>query len=275
MTTNTAYAAAIVAAADAITVAYADALGPLAEIAAHTIDSPPALDAALTAVLHLHAAAPQLDAAVTDLFRELVAAGVTETRLARLLGMRAATKERPSTLAARLAAPAPAPADAVEIEPGMFALRDKVSTRAARESLISAAEAARVTYLDALRPISRLSGGAVPDAAVVDVAVEAVVHLHRSRKALSAALDPVLAALVLGGVKRMGLAQALGCHSSVLQRRLAAQPLAHARWIDLEEVGDGTWQVEREPVGRYAPKPAIDLEAGLDLEAAIAAAVGA
>lgn len=273
--TDTYRAAAIVATADAITVAYADALGPLSEIAQHKTENPPALDVALAAVLHLHAAGPQLDAAVTELFRELVAAGLTETRLARLLGMRAATKERPSTLAARLAAPAPAPASTAEIEPGMFALRDKISTRAAREALVSAAETARTAYLDALRPISRLSGGGVPDAAAVDVALEAVVHLHRSRKALNAALDPVLAALVLGGVKRMGLAQALGCHASVLQRRLAAQPLAHARWVDLEEVGDGTWRVEREPVGRYAPKTAADLEAGFDLEAAIAEAVGA
>ncbi|MFV8137453.1 hypothetical protein ACNQR7_07765 [Mycolicibacterium senegalense] len=275
MTTNTVHAAAIVAAADAITVAYADALGPLAEIASRTVDSPPALDVALAAVLHLHAAEPQLEYVVTGLFRELLAAGVSEAKLTRLLGMRAATPARPSTLTARLTAAAPAPAPAVEVEPGVFTLRDKISVRAARESLISAAETARAVYLDALRPVSRLSGGGVPDAAVVDVALEAVVHLHRSRKQLHAALDPVLAALVLGGVKRMGLAQALGCHSSALQRRLAAQPLAHARWVDLEEVGDGSWRVEPAAVGRYAPKTVADLEAGFDLEAAIAEAVGA
>jgi hypothetical protein len=272
MTTN-ANAAAIVAAADTITHAYADALGPIAEIAAHTVEHPPALDAALLAVLHLHRAGPQLDAAVNGLFRELVAAGVTEARLARMLGMRAGTRARPSTLTARLAGPAPAPAAVLEIEPGVFALRDKISTRAARESLISVGESVRVAYLAALRPMSRLSGGGVPDAAVVDVAIEAVVHLHRSRKHLTAALDPVLAALVLGGVKRMGLAQALGCHPSVLQRRLAAQPLAHARHVDLEEAAGGVWRVEPAAVGRYAPKPVTEHD--FDVEAAIAAAVGA
>ncbi|MBE5469569.1 hypothetical protein [Mycobacteroides abscessus] len=265
----------LVTAAKAVVAAHLSALGPLAEIASHTVDSPPALDAALTAVLHLHAAAPQLDAAVTDLFRGLLAAGVTEAKLTRLLGMRAGTRERPSTLTARLAARAPASVAVPEIEPGVFTLRDRISVRAARESLISAAFGVGDAYLDALRPISRLSGGGVPDAAVVDVALEAVVHLHRSRKQLTAALDPVLAALVLGGVKRMGLAQALGCHASVLQRRLAAQPLAHARWVDLEEAGDGTWRVEPAAVGRYAPKTVADLEAGFDLEAAIADAVGA
>ncbi len=244
--TTTTPAAALVAAAETVTVAHAAALAPLTRIGRRTHAQPPAIDAALAAVAHLHAAQPQLDHAVGELYEELLMAGVRVPRLARALGV------RKTTLDERLGTPAPAPVTKTEIAPGVFKLRDKISTRCARESLISAAAGVGTAYSVALRPMARLSQREVPEAATVDASIEAAVHLHRSRRSLADALDPVLAALVLGGVKRMALAEQLGCNPETLQRRLAAQPLASARWADLEDTGGGTWRVHRAAVGRYA-----------------------
>lgn len=220
----------------------------------------------LAAALHLIAARPALDHTVTELLRELVAAGITSTKLARLLSIRS------STLTARLDAPAPSAAPESELHYGMFRRKDKLSVRAARESLITAAAELGRTYAAALRPISTVSQGSVPEAATVDAALEAVLHLHRSRQHLDAALDPILAALVLGGVRRMSLAEALAVHPNTLQRRLMSEPLAHARWADLIENGDGTWSVAPAEVGRY--KPTEELDEAL-VEAAVAEAITA
>lgn len=249
MTTQT---DAIIAAADAVRAAHLDALRPLAEVAGRTVEDPPTVEASLAAALHLIGAKPTLDAAVTDLLRELITAGVHESKLARLLSIRS------STLTDRLAASAPTAVPVPELHLGMFKRKDKVSIRAARESMVAAARDLGRTYASALRPISTVSQGTVPEAATVDSALEAVLHLHRSRSALDAALDPVLACLVLGGVRRMSLAEGLGVHATTLQRRLAGQPLAHARWADLVENGDGTWSVTRAEVGRYAPAEELD-----------------
>lgn len=244
------HAAAIVTAADTVTVAYADALGPLAQIGASPLSDPPTLDVALTAVLHLSSAQPTLDAAVSDLYRELIAAGVSTATLARLLAMR--TK----ALTDRLAAPAPAEVTVPAIPLGAFKSRDAMSTCAARESLINAAANLRATYIDALGPISDMSEGAVPEAATVDAAVEAAMHLRHAQRDLQSAVDAVLACLVLGGVKRTVLSALLGVNMATLQRRLMHLPLAHARGCDLVRE-DGVWRVERQPVGRYAPKVAM------------------
>lgn len=261
MTTQT---NAIIAAADAVRTTHLDALRPLAEVAGRTVEDPPTVEAALTAALHLHAARPTLDAAVTDLLRVLIDAGVRESKLARLLSIRS------STLTDRLAAPAPAAPAVPELHLGMFKRKDKVSIRAARESMIGAARDVGRTYAAALRPISVVSQGGVPEAAVVDEALEAVLHLHRSRSALDAALDPVLACLVLGGVRRMSLAEGLGVHATTLQRRLMGQALAHARWADLVDEGEGKWSVARAEVGKY--KPTEELDEAL-VEAAVAEAI--
>ncbi|QZH66716.1 hypothetical protein [Mycolicibacterium farcinogenes] len=255
---------AIIAAADAVRASHLDALRPLAEVAGRTVDAPPTVEAGLTAALHLIDAKPALDASVTGLLRELVTAGISSTKLARLLSI------RHSTLTDRLAAPAPAAPITPELHFGMFRRKDKLSIRAARESLITAARDLGRTYAAALRPISTVSQGAVPEAAVIDAALEAVLHLHRSRSALDAALDPVLACLVLGGVRRMSVAEALGVHPNTLQRRLAGQPLAHARHADLIENGDGTWSVAPAEVGRYAPTEELDEAL---VEAAVAEAI--
>lgn len=261
MTTQT---DALVAAADAVRTTHVDALRPLAEVAGRTVAAPPTVEAALTAALHLIAARPTLDAAVTDLLRELISAGISSTKLARLMSI------RHSTLTDRLDAPAPAAAPETELHLGMFRRKDRTSIRAARESLIGAARDLGRTYASALRPISTVSQGSVPEAATVDAALEAVLHLHRSRAALDAALDPVLAALVLGGVRRMSVAEALAVHPNTLQKRLMGQPLAHARHADLVENGDGTWSVAPAEVGRYAP--AEELDEAL-VEAAVAEAI--
>ncbi|QHN16537.1 hypothetical protein [Gordonia amarae] len=262
MTTQT---SAIIAAADAVRAAHLDALRPLAEIAGRTVTAPPTVEASLAAALHLIAAKPALDHAVTDLLRELVTAGISSTKLARLMSI------RHSTLTARLDAPAPESPTTAELHLGMFKRKDKVSIRAARESMIAAARSLGRTYASALRRISTVSQGSVPEAAVVDEAVEAVLHLHRSRQQLDAALDPVLAALVLGGVRRMSLAEALGVHPNTLQRRLAGQPLAHARHADLVDEGEGKWSVARAEVGRYKPTDP-ELDEAL-VEAAVAEAI--
>lgn len=238
----------LVAAAKAVVAANLAALVPLAEIAQHTVEHPPTIEAGLAAVAHLHTATAELDRVTRLLLIELHGTGLTLRKLARLLGVRAKPLEDRlfdfDTWPAAAAAP--------EIRPGMFADRDKVSTRCARESLIAAAGHVGVAYAEALRPLSALSQGGVPEAATADTALEAAQHLHRSRKALDAALDPVLACLVLGGVKKLALAEVLGCHAHTLQRRLLGQPLAHARHADLIDEGDGTWRVERAAVGRYA-----------------------
>ncbi|SLH42687.1 Uncharacterised protein [Mycobacteroides abscessus subsp. massiliense] len=239
--------AAIIAAADAVVHAHADALEPLTAIGRRTVTAPPTVEAGLTAALHLIAARPTLDAAVTDLLRELISAGISSTKLARLMSV------RHSTLTDRLDAPAPSAAPESELHLGMFKRKDKVSIRAARESMIGAAAALGRTYAAALRPISTVSQGSVPEAAVIDEALEAVLHLHRSRQQLDGALDPVLACLVLGGVRRMSLAEALDVHPNTLQRRLAGQPLAHARHADLVDEGEGKWSVARAEVGKYKP----------------------
>lgn len=262
MTTN----AAIISAADRVVTTHADALAPLTAVGRRTVAAPPTVEAALAAALHLIAARPALDAAVTDLLRELISAGISSTKLARLMSV------RHSTLTDRLDAPAPAAAPETEVHFGMFRRKDKLSVRAARESLITAAAELGRTYAAALRPISTVSQGAVPEAAVIDAALEAVLHLHRSRSALDAALDPVLAALVLGGVRRMSVAEALDVHPNTLQRRLMGQPLAHARHADLVENGDGTWSVAPAEVGRYAPTEELDEAL---VEAAVAEAITA
>ncbi|MFV1360723.1 hypothetical protein [Mycolicibacterium fortuitum] len=244
--------AAIVTAADAVVHAHSDALQPLAAVGRRTVENPPTVEDALAAALHLIDAKPALDHAVTDLLRVLIDTGVRESKLARLLSI------RKSTLDTRLDAPAPSAPAVPELHYGMFGRKDKVSRRAARESMIGAARDLGRAYASALRPISTVSQGAVPAAATVDAALEAVLHLHGSRAALDAALDPILACLVLGGVRRMALAEALDVHATTLQRRLAGQPLAHARWADLVENGDGTWSVTRAEVGRYAPAEELD-----------------
>lgn len=254
----------IVAAADGVRAAHLDALRPLAEVAGRTVEAPPTVEAALTAALHLIAAKPALDHTVTELLRVLIDSGISSTKLARLLSI------RHSTLTDRLAASAPAAPAVPELHYGMFGRKDKLSIRAARESLIGTATALGQTYAAALRPISTVSQGAVPEAAVVDEALEAVLHLHGSRQQLDAALDAVLAALVLGGVRRMSVAEALGVHPNTLQRRLMSQPLAHARHADLVENGDGTWSVTRAEVGRY--KPTEDPDPAV-LQAAVAEAI--
>lgn len=259
--------AAIVTAADAVVTAHAGALRPLTAIGRSTVAAPPTVEAALAAALHLIAARPVLDHTVTDLLRELVAAGISSTKLARLMSI------RHSSLTARLDAPAPAAPITPELHLGMFKRKDKVSIRAARESMIGAARSLGRTYASALRPISTVSQGSVPEAAVIDAALEAALHLHRSRQQLDAALDPILAALVLGGVRRMSIAEALGVHPNTLQRRLMSQPLAHARWADLIENGDGTWSVAPAEVGRYAPADP-ELDPAL-VEAAVAEAITA
>lgn len=256
----------IIDAADRVVTTHADALAPLTAVGRHTVEAPPTVEAALAAALHLIGAKPALDAAVTDLLRVLIDAGVRESKLARLLSIRS------STLTDRLAAPAPAAPAVPELHLGMFKRKDKVSIRAARESMIGAARDVGRTYAAALRPISVVSQGGVPEAAVVDEALEAVLHLHRSRSALDAVLDPVLAALVLGGVRRMSLAEGLGVHATTLQRRLAGQPLAHARHVDLVDDGAGKWSVTRAEVGRY--KPGEELDPAL-VEAAVAEAITA
>lgn len=248
MTTNH-NAAAIVAAADTITVSYADALAPLMEIAAHTVTDPPSIAAGLDAVLHLTAAQPQLDHAVTALYRELLAAGVPAATLARLLAMR--TK----ALTDRLDVPAPGEVTVPTAEPGSYKLRDVMSVRASRETLISAAGDLGDAYADALRPLSVVSQGTLPEAATVDAAVEAAMHLRRARQGLQHAVDGMLAALVLGGVKKMALAELLGINPATLQRRLMQHPLAAARGCDLVTDGAGGWTVQRQAVGRYAAKP--------------------
>ncbi|GAB4910023.1 hypothetical protein MAHJHV65_00030 [Mycobacterium avium subsp. hominissuis] len=262
MATNT--NAAIIAAADAVVHAHADALAPLTAVGRRTVENPPAVEDALTAALHLIAAKPALDHAVTDLLRVLIDSGISSTKLARLMSI------RHSSLTTRLDAPAPSAPAVPELHYGMFKPKDKVSVRAARESLITAARDLGLVYAAALRPVSTVSQGTVPEAATVDAALEAVLHLHGSRAALDAALDPILACLVLGGVRRMSLAEALGVHATTLQRRLAGQPLAHARWADLVENGDGTWSVTRAEVGKY--KPTEELDKAL-VEAAVAEAI--
>ncbi|QQG95886.1 hypothetical protein HBE99_02565 [Mycobacteroides chelonae] len=261
MTTTT---NAVIAAADAAVTTHAGALAPLTAIGRHTVAAPPTIETGLAAALHLIGAKPALDAAVTELLRELTAGGVSESRLARLMSIRL------STLTDRLAAPAPAAPTVPELHLGMFRRKDKLSIRAARESLITAARELGRTYAAALRPISIVSQGSVPEAAVVDAALEAVLHLHGARTALDAALDPVLAALVLGGVRRMSLAEALAVHPNTLQRRLMGQALAHARWADLIDEGAGKWSVTRAEVGKYKPDP--DPDDAL-VEAAVADAI--
>lgn len=256
----------IIAAADAVVHTHADALAPLTAVGRRTVEHPAAVEDALAAALHLIAAKPVLDAAVTDLLRVLIDSGISSTKLARLMSI------RHSSLTARLDAPAPSAPAVPELHLGMFKRKDKVSIRAARESMIGAARSLGRTYASALRPISTVSQGGVPEAAVVDEALEAVLHLHRSRSALDAALDPVLACLVLGGVRRMSLAEGLGVHATTLQRRLAGQPLAHARHVDLVDDGAGKWSVTRAEVGRY--KPTEELDEAL-VEAAVAEAITA
>ncbi|QZT56242.1 hypothetical protein [Mycolicibacterium austroafricanum] len=244
--------AAIIAAADAVVHAHADALEPLTAVGRRTVEHPPTVEDALAAALHLIGAKPALDHAVTDLLRELVTAGISSTKLARLMSI------RHSSLTARLDALASSAPAVPELHYGMFGRKDKVSRRAARESTIAAARDLGRTYASALRPISTVSQGAVPEAAVVDEALEAALHLHRSRSALDAALDPILAALVLGGVRRMSLAEALDVHPNTLQRRLMSQPLAHARHADLVDEGEGKWSVARAEVGKYKPTEELD-----------------
>ncbi|MBF6387105.1 hypothetical protein IU444_23550 [Nocardia farcinica] len=237
----------IISAADRVVTTHADALAPLTAVGRHTVERPPTVEASLAAALHLIDAKPALDHTVTELLRELIAAGISSTKLARLMSI------RHSTLTDRLAASAPAAAPETGVHFGMFRRRDRLSVRAARESMIGAARDLGRTYASALRPISTVSQGSVPEAAVIDAALEAVLHLHRSRAALDAALDPVLAALVLGGVRRMSVAEALDVHPNTLQRRLMGQPLARARWADLRDEGEGKWSVARAEVGKYKP----------------------
>lgn len=239
----------IVATAETITDTYAAALAPLAEIAAHDIADPPTLETGLTAVLHLTVAQPQLDYATAELYRDLLAAGVPAATLARLLAMR--TK----ALTDRLDVPAPGEVTVPEIEPGSYKLRDAMSQRAARETLITAAADLGDAFADALRPLSVVSQGTLPEAAVTDTAVEAAMHLRAARAGMQTAVDAVLAALVLGGVKKMSLADLLGINAATLQRRLMQHPLAGARGCDLVTDGAGGWTVQRQAVGRYAAKP--------------------
>lgn len=238
--------AAIIDAADAITIAYAAALRPLTEIAGHTTDAPPALDDAMNAVGWLITSGPQLDHAMTRLLMRLCSV-VSRDRVRRLIGVRL------ETLTNRILDSDTPPAPVVlHARVGMFTDRDKVSVRAGRESLITAAADLIRTYADALRPLSQLSQGGVPDSATVDAALEGVAILHHARRDLDMALDRVLACLVLGGVKRMSLAEVVGVAPSTLQKRLSTQPFARARHADLVRDEDGTWTVERAAVGRWA-----------------------
>lgn len=267
MTQNTANAA-IIATADSIVTAHADALGPLVQIAARTPEHPPTVEAGLAAVLHLTAAQPNLDAAINSMYLELIFGGVRLPALARTLGLR---KEKLEDLTASTK---PVAVTVPEIPCGSYSLRDRMSQRAARESLIGAADGVRTAYLDALRPMSAVSEGTVIEAATVDVALEAVVALRVARRSLECAADGMLAALVLGGVKRMALAQLLGCSPGTVQRRLTLQPLAHARHVDLVDHGDGHWTVERADVGKYAPATEPEFDHDFDIDAAMNAAAG-
>lgn len=261
MTTNI-----LVTTASNVRAAHLGALRPLAEIAAHTNTEPPSIEAGLDAALHLTAAQPQLDAATTALYRELLSAGVPTATLARLLAMRT------NALTDRLTAPVPGEVTVPEVPVGSFKLRDAMSTRAARETLITAAADLGTAYADALRPLSVVSQGAAPEAAVTDATVEAVMHLRRARRDLQHALDAVLAALVLGGVKRTALADLIGVNPATLQRRLMQHPLAGARGCDLVSDGAGTWTVQRQAVGRYAPKQYVEVDQAM-LDAAVAEAI--
>lgn len=263
--TSTTHAAAIVAAADAAVLAYGDALGPLETVAA---TAEPTIETGLAAVVYLTAAEVELDTAMTVVYRTLLEAGVPAATLARLLAMR--TK----ALTNRLAGPVPAKTAVPEIPVGSYKLRDAMSSRAARETLIHAAADLGRTYLDALRPLAVVSQGAVPEAATVDAAVEAAMHLRQARRDLQGAVDAVLAALVLGGVKRTALAELLGINAATLQRRLLGHPLAGARGCDLVSDGDGTWTVQRQAVGRYAPRVLDEAVVQRAVDDAVKAAVG-
>lgn len=248
MTTTTNSTAALVAAATATVTSYAAGVRPLLELSAATAENPPRVSDALLAVLHLNGSQLAIDAATTNMFKVLIAAGVTEPKLARLLGIRS------SVLSARLSAePAPTPAPVTEVEEGWFALRDRTSVRAARETLILAAGGVGVAYRTALAPLSAVAKGSVTDTATLDAALSATLHLHAAGRSLSSSLDPVLGALTLGGVKRMALSNLLSVNHATLQRRLQHQPLASARGCDLA-VHDGVWTVRPAAVGRYAPQ---------------------
>lgn len=241
----------IIAAADAVVHAHADALAPLTAIGRSTVTAPPAVEAGLAAVAQLTTTKLALDAAMTDLLRALIGAGVTPQKVARMLNLRI------DTLTVRLTSD-PVPTVAVAIPAGAIRYRDAISTRAARETLIAAARDLAAAYAGALRPLSAVSQGTLPEAAVCDAALAAVVHLHRAQGALAGALDQVLAALVLGGVMRKALAATVGVSIPTLRRRLADQPLSSARHVDLVDQGDGRWAVTPAAVGRYAPEPEVD-----------------
>lgn len=245
--------AAIIAADDAVVTKYAAAITGFTALGRATVAAPPTVEAGLAAVAQLTTAKPTIDAAMTDLLRALIGAGVTPQKVARMLNLRT------GTLTARLTAE-PAPVVAVTVPEGAIRYRDLVSTRAARESLIAAARDLGAAYADALRPLSVVSQGSLPEAAVRDSALAALVHLHRAQGQLDGALDTVLAALLLGGVMRRALVELLGVSAPTLRRRLADQPMARARHVDLVDEGAGRWTVTPAAVGRYAPAPEVDPE---------------
>jgi hypothetical protein len=125
--------------------------------------------------------------------------------------------------------------------------RDKVSHAAAREALIDLASRVVAAHVSALEPLSAISQRSTTHPPRLEQAVEALLHLHRARAELDIAVDAVMSALVLGGVRRGALARLLGVRDGTLQRRLIAQPLAGARGCDLSRDPSvpGGWRVDR------------------------------
>ncbi|WP_287901261.1 hypothetical protein [Arthrobacter sp.] len=86
-------------------------------------------------------------------------------------------------------------------------------------------------------------------------AVQALAAFTAGRPDVDAAIDYYIAVLALGGVSRTGIATALGgIRPAAVTRRLASQPLAHARGSDLIRQADGSWSVYAAgtPLGQLA-----------------------
>jgi hypothetical protein len=81
-------------------------------------------------------------------------------------------------------------------------------------------------------------------AAAPRTALQALAAYVAARHEIDAAIDRYIAILALGGVSRTGIATALGgVRPQSVTKRLAGQPLAHARGSDLIRSEDGSWSV--------------------------------